>query len=504
MTKIEKIAELPVASAYYDPEEKLWRAIYEPNASFNVWDGARKNFFYEDGTPVSQEYFEFLSEFNSGWGRVGKRNKSNEHIFNFINRDGLYISENWYWGANDFQGGVALVVIGESAQSCRCELIGTTGTVLEWFTTNGYRIYQAPTEGIMAVSVERPGEYVTDYDELGKWGFVALDGTVLVEPQFSAVRAFENGFAEVCRDNGKGDYLWGLIDKNGNEIIPCRYTEIQRLQEQPNSWYRVQIDNEKWGILSEKNEWIVKPSWGKIGYWMEADGYIEVGLRDFWEDTSTENLNGLLRISDEKLLVPMEYTSVGFVKEGRYNVRRAFNESAGARGDDWHYEDWLIDGENRNAIQGKRFSILTVFRGLPYNVRDLATKKEGFMDEKGDMLVECKYNIPWDGLLRDKKWFLHDDGDLVSILDFEENVILPPKFNFIRFSNKGFIEVAYGGRDKDGKFDWQKGRFGLLDLEFKEVLPPVYSRIAFEKDLIMAEDHQRCIVFRISEDVFRG
>lgn len=501
MIILEKVADLPVAAAHYEPEEKLWRVIVEPKGLFNCWDGAKKNFLYENGTPVSHEYFEFLSGFHSGWGIVGKRNKAGECIFNFINRDGLYISDNWYWGAEDFQGGVALVAIGESAKDCRQKLIGLTGTVLEWFTKCGYRIFQYPVEGMMAVSIERPEKYVTEHDELGNWGFVALDGTILVKPQFAAARSFKNGYAEVCRDNGKGDYFWGLIDRNGNEIIPCLFTEIHRLQDQGNPWYRVEINHEKRGILSDKNEWIVKPLWGDIGYWMEADQYIEVGLRDFWKDTSTENLNGLLRISDEKLLVPMEYTTIDFIREGLYKVCRACDEPTGSP--EWHYEDWLIDGENKNAIQGKRFGSLSVSEGLPYIARDLATGKDGLMDERGNMIVECKYHIPWDGINRKKKWFVHDNGNQVSVFDFQEKVILPPKFNWARFGERDLIEVAFGDRDKEGKFDWQRGKFGLLDLEFKEVLPPVFSQLSFANDLIIAKDDRLCSVFRITKDVVR-
>jgi len=494
MTKLQKVAVLPVASAYYECEEKLWRVIVEPNRYFNCWDGGRKNFLHENGTPISSDYFEFLSEFHCGWARVGKRNKAGEHIYNFINRDGLFFSEIWYWGAEDFQGYVALVTIGESANSCSQKLIGATGTILEWFNKRGYRIFQYPAEEIMAVSTERPEKHVTEYDELGNWGYVAMDGTILVEPQFAAARSFERGYAEVCRENGKGDYLWGLIDRNGIEIIPCRYTEIQRLQDQENPWYRVEVDHEKWGIISDKNEWIVKPLWGDLGYWMEADGYIEVGLRDFWKDTSTENLKGLLRISDEKLLVPMEYTDVEFVREGLYRVCRAYNEHSSSP--QWHYEYWLVDGENKNVIQGKQFQFISIFQGLPYEVRDLATGKDGLMDEKGNMIVECKYHRLND-VHRAKEWFVHDDGNQVTVFDFHEQVVLPPKYNWARFRERDFIEVAFGGRDENGKFEWQQGKYGLLDFELKEVLPPIYSHITFVDDLVLAQDGLQCSVFRI-------
>ncbi|MBQ3995541.1 MAG: WG repeat-containing protein, partial [Clostridia bacterium] len=54
----------------------------------------------------------------------------------------------------------------------------------------------------------------------GLWGFVTLDGTVLLEPQFEDATSFSKGMAAVKKD-GK----WGYIDKTGEFLIPPTFEE---------------------------------------------------------------------------------------------------------------------------------------------------------------------------------------------------------------------------------------------------------------------------------------
>ena len=54
----------------------------------------------------------------------------------------------------------------------------------------------------------------------GLWGFVSLDGTVLIEPQFEDASSFSKGMAAVKKD-GK----WGYIDKTGEFLIPPTFDE---------------------------------------------------------------------------------------------------------------------------------------------------------------------------------------------------------------------------------------------------------------------------------------
>ncbi len=56
----------------------------------------------------------------------------------------------------------------------------------------------------------------------GLWGYVNLQGEVLLEPQFAMAKSFCNGLAAVY----DGDY-WGFIDITADIVIPCQYLDYR-------------------------------------------------------------------------------------------------------------------------------------------------------------------------------------------------------------------------------------------------------------------------------------
>ncbi len=66
---------------------------------------------------------------------------------------------------------------------------------------------------------------------------------------------FVNGRATVYSDG-----LWGVIDENGNEIIPPKYHKIYPFQ---NGRAYVQV-NSLWGIIAEDGREIIAPIYTKI------------------------------------------------------------------------------------------------------------------------------------------------------------------------------------------------------------------------------------------------
>lgn len=75
----------------------------------------------------------------------------------------------------------------------------------------------------------------TFYDTAGIWGWIDLEGNEVIPPQYVFAMSFFNGRAIVCKGDwnidGNGHYWceneqWGIIDKTGKEILPCRFDEI--------------------------------------------------------------------------------------------------------------------------------------------------------------------------------------------------------------------------------------------------------------------------------------
>ena len=81
------------------------------------------------------------------------------------------------------------------------------------------------------VSAPKPGYYWDyDYEEVrpGKWGYLDIQGNVIVEPQYVYAVGFYNGGGEraVVARLVDGELLWGAIDRLGNEIVPCLYESL--------------------------------------------------------------------------------------------------------------------------------------------------------------------------------------------------------------------------------------------------------------------------------------
>lgn len=77
--------------------------------------------------------------------------------------------------------------------------------------------------------------YHTFRDTAGMWGWIDLEGNEVIPPQFVYAMSFFEGKAIVCRgkwsvdDCGRywcEDERWGVIDKNGKEVVPCMFDEI--------------------------------------------------------------------------------------------------------------------------------------------------------------------------------------------------------------------------------------------------------------------------------------
>jgi len=107
-------------------------------------------------------------------------------------------------------------------------------------------IYLSPncggySDGLIMVSLM--GEFKLAYFHeksgcAGLWGWVDKDFNVVIEPQYIFAENFYNGIALVSKgkwipsDNGRlawKNEAWGIINKQGDEILPCIYDELNEI-----------------------------------------------------------------------------------------------------------------------------------------------------------------------------------------------------------------------------------------------------------------------------------
>lgn len=92
----------------------------------------------------------------------------------------------------------------------------------------------------------------TFHDVAGMWGWLDIDGNVVIEPQYVYAMQFFDGRAIVCKGGWQVDdknrywcdnEQWGIINQKGDEIVPCQYDEI------------FDVENTERFILCHKNGW---------------------------------------------------------------------------------------------------------------------------------------------------------------------------------------------------------------------------------------------------------
>lgn len=112
------------------------------------------------------------------------------------------------------------------------------------------------------------------------WGFIDLDGKMIIEPKFTDVAFFEEGIARVAikqKDSlGIIREKWGYIDKTGRYIIEPKFIHAGLFKE---GLARVAIlqkdsmgfERQEWGYIDKTGKYLIKPKYG-IAYDFN-DGY---------------------------------------------------------------------------------------------------------------------------------------------------------------------------------------------------------------------------------------
>ena len=177
-------------------------------------------------------------------------------------------------------------------------------------------------------------------DQAGIWGFIDTTGKEIIKPQYIFAYDFQQGLARVCkgkwvykddwekerkaRDLWSEKMLWGFIDKEGNEIIPCIYNNDE-VRFYPHYPFIGLCDpnTKKYGIMGLDGKWVVEPRFVKLDYDMcyENDLFGFYDEYDYTDYDCERNLIGIYSIKEQKVLVEPQFTDVYFLKDGNIEVQ---------------------------------------------------------------------------------------------------------------------------------------------------------------------------------------
>lgn len=138
----------------------------------------------------------------------------------------------------------------------------SNGRAIAWYSEKKVSLYDCPC-GI----IDKNGNFVSDLtfsyinefpdnytittfkDKNKKWGFINIDGDVVLKPQFEYARKPLFGFFPVAMNK-----KFGIVDINGDEIIPFVYEDISI----ENSLEFIAAERGgKWGLINQKNAVVV-------------------------------------------------------------------------------------------------------------------------------------------------------------------------------------------------------------------------------------------------------
>lgn len=178
--------------------------------------------------------------------------------------------------------------------------------------------------GTMPAALGAP-DYVGDYfdglaafSENGKTGFLDEEGRVVVPAVYDDARVYDGGCARVAQWVGDTQ-RWGVLDAEGNQVLPLEYDWIGELSE----GLRAVSLNGKWGYLDEAFQVAIPYQFTDEAADFDG-GYAQVAMRD---EAGTP-LRGLIDRQGNQL-VPCRYLWVEAPEGGRAYVQ-SWNELYGA------------------------------------------------------------------------------------------------------------------------------------------------------------------------------
>ena len=340
------------------------------------------------------------------------------------------------------------------------------------------------TENRSAVSIGQKKQMGLAMTTINKWGFVDKNGVEVVPCKYDEVNDFHEGMAKVSL-NGK----FGYIDKSGKVIIPLKYDEISILATQ-NDFHEglaAVCVNRKFGFIDKSGKVIIPIKYDLLHDFHE--GIAIGGLR--YNNQSSEVKFILIEKTGREIRLKNQYYSISDFKNGMAEV-------------------WWEGSQKWGCIDKTGLEVIPVVNNS-YPHKDGAEQKfyDGFaqlnlggdnnwifINTKGAAINDQKYEDTWDfhqGFAAVKlkgKWgFIDKKGKLVVSTTFDD----------IRDFNQGFAAVELNGKwgfvDITGievvpcKYDEVhcfregmiavrlNGKWGFIDKSGKEIIPLTYENV---------------------------
>jgi hypothetical protein len=523
--KIVKFAEWKTCSLYRVADdlnsdgasECTYKVLLPGGGAFNV--GGISTFARADGMRATGIEFSYMGSFQDGVARVAV----DDFGYGYIKPDLTFAIPPKYSYAKDFSEGYAVAT---TASGYRV-IIDKDGR--EWdfareLSSKRYKNICACSEGMFRASVIDEFNFVTrnfrlayhhdDDCNMGIWGFVNTQGVEVIAPQYIFAYDFEDGMALVCK--GKWEYkdrwderentggwwsdemLWGFIDKEGNEVIPCKYDEIQFFQkdngfEHVTEYFQVHFGgypDGKWCIIDRQGQLMDETYFEDVDCTVSKDGCFAFYAADKWSEPDDVPM-GIYSIPEKRILFTPRFLNVNFMDDGNFRVE-VFDEALGRK------VEKIIDCQGRDVFASEYSSIYDWKEPYEVVIYEYSGDGErralhGLIDKNGNEILPCKYDaVYWNGISYEEKQIICKDSATgkYGVINFDETTVIPARyFELQRVSGTEFLSAQIGAEEEYST--------GLLLTDGTEVLPFNYSRIDINGETVLTHSEDGSALFRI-------
>lgn len=466
------------ANAIWEDEETGILKVLLSGDAFNHYGVS--TYASRDGKRLCSINFDYIGNFHDGLAEVGKSG----YGMGFVDRNMKFVIPMIYDQSNEFKDGRAKVKRGG-----RWLYIDRSGKEIELTAPDLSSRYQDVgdySEGLCKVSTLKLRlidlAHHSDYSEIaGTWGFVNEAGEEVITPQFIYAEDFSNGIAIVCKgkwtidkkwDNeyNTGRYwtdeeLWGAIDKSGNVVIPFIFDEIRHFWDTEDV-FMVHYGGWKeghWGVIDNRGNWLAEPVFEAIDYDYH-DGLFAFYKEDKWSDDVPL---GIYDLKQKRVIFEPQFFDVSFREDGWIEVE-VYDEQLGRK------VEKFIDRNGNEKFHSIYTSIYAWKKPYEVVISDENGERHGLIDENGNVILPCEYDVSWSGISYEQKRIVFKDGDKHGIKDFDGNIIVPPIYYEIHSIDNPLLIVRVGEKD-----DYKEG---LITPDGTTVVPAEFSRISWCSD----------------------
>ncbi len=218
------------------------------------------------------------------------------------------------------------------------------------------------------------GCYWMDDDMIaGNWGFIDTEGKIAVKPQYVYVTGFRESRGMYCivAKMDANRLLWGVIDRDGTEVVPCKYPSFD------SPWDEAVIYQEEegglYGVMDFDGTIITEPKFGYINQYDTGRRLVVAGEDD--------GAMGVYSVDLQKYIVPAKHYYI-YLGEDRItgNLRNT-------EGDVYYDYSGQVIHDGRPDADGADTaeSAITGLRWIGFD------KQWGVADEKGKELLKPVY-----------------------------------------------------------------------------------------------------------------